>query len=41
MSTELRDVSNARSVKHVGVGGDGFVDTDIAGLQVAAELIEE
>jgi valyl-tRNA synthetase len=41
MSTELRDVSNARSVKHVDVGGEGFVDTDIAGLQVAAELVEE
>jgi valyl-tRNA synthetase len=41
MSTELRDVSNARSVKHVDVAGEGSVDTDIAGLQVAAELIEE
>jgi hypothetical protein len=41
LSTELRDVSKAQSVVHVDVAGEGFVDTDIAGLQVAAELIEE
>jgi valyl-tRNA synthetase len=41
LSAELRDVSNARRVEHVEAAGDGFVDTDIAGLRVAAELIEE
>jgi len=41
LSTELCDVSKAQSVVHVDVAGEGFVDTDIAGLQVAAELIEE
>ncbi|MFH1864906.1 MAG: valine--tRNA ligase [Candidatus Eisenbacteria bacterium] len=41
VAAELRDVSNARSVEHVETAGEGFVDTDLAGLQVAAELIEE
>jgi valyl-tRNA synthetase len=38
---ELRDVSNAQSVERVESAGEGFVDTDIAGLQVHAELLEE
>ncbi|MFH1689833.1 MAG: valine--tRNA ligase [Candidatus Eisenbacteria bacterium] len=41
LSAELRDVSNARSVEHVETAGEGFVDTDLAGLRVSAELIEE
>ncbi len=41
LSAELRDVSNALSVEHVESAGEGFVDTELAGIKVAAELIEE
>ncbi|HYW68606.1 MAG TPA: class I tRNA ligase family protein, partial [bacterium] len=41
LAAELRDVSNARNVEHVESAGDGFVDTDLSGLKVHAELIEE
>jgi len=41
LTSELRDVSNAQSVEHVASAGEGFVDTDFAGLQVHAELLEE
>lgn len=41
LTPELCSVSNAVSVEHVTTAGEGFVETDLAGLQVAAELIEE
>jgi hypothetical protein len=34
-------VSNAQSVRRVDAAGEGFVETDIAGLTVGAELIKE
>ncbi len=40
-TSELRDVSNAQSVVHVTEAGDEFVETDVAAIRVAAELIVE
>jgi valyl-tRNA synthetase len=40
LAEELRGVSNARSVEHTEEAGPGFVDTDAAGVAVAADLIE-
>jgi valyl-tRNA synthetase len=41
LSREFASVSNARRVEHVTEGGEGFVDTDTAGIMVAAELLED
>jgi valyl-tRNA synthetase len=41
LSTELRNVSNAQALEHVAEGDGDFVDTEVAGIRVAAELIEE
>ena len=38
---KLKNVSNARRIERVAEAGNEFVDTDIAGMSVAADLIEE
>jgi len=41
MERELRDVSNAGAIEHVGPGGSGFVETEVDGLSIAADIVEE
>ncbi len=41
LAGELKDVSNADAVEHVPAGGEGFTETGVEGLAVAADLKEQ
>ena len=41
LAREFAGVSNAKTVEHVTEAGEGFVETDTAGILVAAELLDD